>query len=145
MGLPNAYKVPTSIPLTFYLLSMIVKSSSRVLPAGTHPVRVVSIQSVENIRDATKEQLEVTLELVGVSNHEPSSVRFWTSPILHPQGKLLPFIEAVLFRPLSSDELRDGFDVDSLIDKELRVVVKNATSQAGKNFSKVVDFLPKHN
>lgn len=124
---------------------MIVKSSSRVLPAGTHPVRVVSIQSVENIRDATKEQLEVTLELVGASNHESSSVRFWTSPILHPQGKLLPFIEAVISRPLSSEELRDGLDVDSLINKELRVVVKNAISQAGKSFSKVVDFLPKNN
>lgn len=124
---------------------MIVRSSSRVLSAGTHTVRVASIESVQNIRDANKDQLEITLEMVGSSQQEPPSVRFWTSPILHPQGKLLPFIEAVISRSLSSNELSDGFDVDSLIDKELRVVVKNATSQAGKSFSKVVDFLPKQN
>lgn len=124
---------------------MIVKSSSRVLPQGTHAVRVATIESVENIRDATKEQLEITLEALGTSYGEPPSVRFWTSPVLHPQGKLLPFIEAVAGRPLSSEELRDGFEVDGLIGQELRVVVKTATSQAGKSFSKVVDFLPKQN
>ncbi|MBP6944780.1 hypothetical protein KBD61_00025 [Patescibacteria group bacterium] len=124
---------------------MIVKSSTRVLPPGTHPVRVSSIDSVENMRDATKEQLEINLEAVGASYGEPPSVRFWTSPVLHPQGKLLPFIEAVAGRPLSSEELRNGFEVDSLIGQELLVVVKAATSQAGKTYSKVVDFLPKQN
>lgn len=123
-------------------MSIVVRSSTRVLPPGTHPVRVATIEAVENIKDATKQQLEITLEALGNSYGEPPSVRFWTSPVLHPQGKLLPFIEAVIGRPMSSEELRDGFEVESLIGQELVVIVKNATSLAGKSYSKVVDFLP---
>lgn len=126
-------------------MPIIVKSSTRILPPGTHPVRVASIESVENIRDPAKQQLEITLESTGSSYGEPPSVRFWTSPVLHPQGKLLPFVEAVLGRPLSAEEQRDGFIVDDLIGKELSVIVKTATSQNGKAFSKVVEFFPKQN
>lgn len=124
---------------------MIVKSSSRVLPPGTHAVRVASIESVKSLHDAAKEQLEVTLEAIGNTNGEPPSIRFWTSPALHPQGRLLPFIEAVIGRPLSSEELRDGFEIDALVGQELCIIVKAATSQTGKAYSKVIDFLPKQN
>lgn len=126
-------------------MPIVVRSSTRILPPGTHHVRVAKIEEVKNIKDENKQQLEVTLEAAGSSYGEPPNVRFWTSPVLHPQGKLLPFIEAVIGRPLSSEELRDGFDVDSLMGQELLVIVKHATSLAGRTYPKAVDFLPHQN
>lgn len=118
----------------------IVKASSTAyLPSGMHVVAVKVIEEVENTIDATKMQLKVVLE-----SADPESAgmqaTFWTSPLLHPKGRLLPFAEAALGRPLTTDEKRDGFDVESLIGRKLIVFVKDAVSKAGKPFAKVSDF-----
>jgi hypothetical protein len=126
-------------------MPIMARFSNQVLSPGSHRVRIAKIEEVKNIQDENKLQLQITLEAVGDMHGEPPNVRFWTSCALHPMGRLLPFIEAAIGRQLSSDELRDGFDVSSITGKELIVILKHATSQAGKTYSKPVDFLPCQN
>ena len=120
----------------------IVKASrSSYLPAGMHVVAVKNIEEVENMADPAKTQLKIGLESTEEESTDMQAV-FWTSPLLHPKGKLLPFAEAALGRQLTTEEKRDGFDVETLIGRKLCIIVKDAVSKAGKPFAKVSDFMP---
>lgn len=125
-------------------MSLLVKSPSKTLPPGAYLVRIASIKTVENISDRSKQQLEITLEATDRSL-DGASIRFWTSPILHSKGKLLPFIECVIGRSLSPAEFESGFDVDQLIGQELRILIRSELSPVGKILIKVTDFLPSQN
>lgn len=118
------------------------ESKSRYLPSGMHSVKVKNIEETEDLNDPERTKLVVELESIEEVDGGHSTARFWTSPVLHPKGRLKPFAEAVLGRPLSDVERREGFDVTDLIGKTVCVVVKEAVSKAGKTFAKVVDFFP---
>lgn len=120
----------------------IVKASaSSYLPAGMHVVAVKNIEEVENMADPEKMQLKIELESTEEATMGMRAV-FWTSPLLHPKGKLLPFAEAALGRQLTTEEKRDGFDVEALLDRVVCIITKDAVSKAGKPFTKVSDFMP---
>lgn len=118
------------------------ESKSRYLPSGMHSVKVNNIEETEDLNDPERTKLVVELESIEEVDGGRPTARFWTSPVLHPKGRLKPFAEAVLGRPLSDVERREGFDVTDLIGKTVCVVVKEAVSKAGKTFAKVVDFFP---
>ncbi len=118
------------------------ESRSRYLPSGMHSVRVKNIEETTDLNDPERAKLMIELESIDEIDGVHPTARFWTSPVLHPKGHLKPFTEAVLARPLNEVERRDGFDVSYLIGKTVCVVVKEATSKAGKTFAKVVDFFP---
>ena len=113
-----------------------VKENTSILDAGMHNVAVEDIEFVENKYDPDKERLQITLQ----SLDEEKSIRFWTSPNLSPKGKLMPFCEAVLERPLNDGEKTEGFDIEEFIGKKLCVIVKSVDTENGKK-SKVTDFV----
>lgn len=122
-------------------MAYIVKASSAsYLPTGMHGVTVKNIEEVENIVDPGKIQLKIELESIDADTAGLLAT-FWTSPLLHPKGKLLPFAEAALARPLTDAEKRDGFDVETLVGRRLIVLVKDAISKTGKPFAKISDFM----
>lgn len=118
------------------------ESKPRYLPTGMHSVTVKNIEETEDLNDPQRTKLMVELEAIEEIDGGHPTARFWTSPVLHPKGRLKPFAEAVLGRPLTDVERREGFDVTDLIGKTVCVVVKEAVSKAGKTFAKVVDFFP---
>ena len=60
-----------------------------------------------------------------------------TAPQLTRQSKLAEVIEGMLGRPLSDKELRDGFDLEDLIDKECSILVLQSKSKSGAVYSNV--------
>lgn len=118
------------------------ESNSGFLPAGIHTVKVTSIEDAENTIDPNKPTFQIHLQSTEEIDGQFRTARFWTSPVLHSKGKLKPFSEAVLGRNLTSEETRNGFDVDTLIGKQVCVVIRDAVSKTGNQYAKVVDFLP---
>lgn len=60
-----------------------------------------------------------------------------TAPQLTKQSKLAEVIEGMLGRPLSDKELRDGFDLEGLLDKECNILVLQSKSKTGAVYSNV--------
>ncbi|MDO8463410.1 MAG: hypothetical protein Q7S96_04050 [bacterium] len=119
-------------------MSYLVRStSSNILEAGIHVVRLKSYEEVQHYSDEERVQLMFEFESFG-----EKSIRLWTSPTLHPKGKLLPMCEAVLNRKLTSHEMIEGLDLEEMIGRKLKIVVRNAMSQSGKEHVKVTEFLP---
>ena len=120
-------------------MSIIVQSGSGSFESGSHYVVVDQIIFADNPFKPGKQQLEIVLSLAEDSSQ---TTRFYTAPVLHPKGKLLPFCQALLRRPLTEAELRKGFDIEELLGKDLLVTVEPAVSKEGMEYSKVVGFLP---
>lgn len=81
----------------------------------------------------------------GVSKHTVTTKPFTIS--LHPKSGLREFIQKVLGRPLTTDELMNGFEIKSLIGKFLDVIVEHRTSDDGtKIYANIVHYSkPKNN
>lgn len=60
-----------------------------------------------------------------------------TAPQLTRQSKLAEVIEGMLGRELADKELREGFDVESLLDKKCSILVLQSKSKAGVVYSNV--------
>ena len=60
-----------------------------------------------------------------------------TAPQLTRQSKLAEVIEGMLGRSLSEKELRDGFDLEELLDKECNILVLQSRSKTGAVYSNV--------
>lgn len=120
-------------------MSIIVQSSSITFEPGSYRVIVDQISFVDNPFQPSKQQLEVVLRL---AEDDSQTIRFYTAPILHPKGKLLPFCQALLKRVLTDTELKNGFDVEDLLGKDLIIDVVNALSKEGAGYAKVVNFSP---
>ena len=119
-------------------MSIIVQANPYISEPGTYNVVVDEIDFVDNPFKEGQQQLEVSLHL---SEDSAVTTRFYTSPSLHPKGKLMPFCEALLKRSLTEEELREGFDIEILLGGELRVVMEEAVSKEGEKYMKVADFL----
>lgn len=60
-----------------------------------------------------------------------------TAPQLTKQSKLAEVIEGMLGRDLTDKELREGFDLESLLDKECSILVLQSKSKTGAVYSNV--------
>lgn len=60
-----------------------------------------------------------------------------TAPQLTKQSKLAEVIEGMLGRPLSDKELRDGFDLEALLEKECNILVLRSKSKTGMVYANV--------
>lgn len=112
------------------------------MPNGTHLVTISDIQETPDLEDSERVKLQIELQTTEEIEGAVRTARFWTSPSLHPKGRLKPFVEATLGRKLSEEELRNGFDILILLGQNLRVLVKESTSQKGKLYAKIVEFFP---
>jgi hypothetical protein len=60
-----------------------------------------------------------------------------TAPQLTKQSKLAEVIEGMLGRDLTDKELRDGFDLEDLLDKVCSILVLQSKSKTGSVYSNV--------
>jgi hypothetical protein len=61
---------------------------------------------------------------------------------LTKESKLAQVIEGVLGRDMTDTELRDGFDLDSLLGKQCSILVLQAKSKTGAVYSNVERVFP---
>lgn len=60
-----------------------------------------------------------------------------TAPQLTRQSKLAEVIQGMLGRDLTDKELRDGFDLEDLLDRECSILVLQSRSKTGAVYSNV--------
>ena len=60
-----------------------------------------------------------------------------TAPQLTKQSKLAEVIEGMMGRDLTDKEIRDGFDLESLLNKECNILVIQSKSKTGVVYSNV--------
>jgi len=60
-----------------------------------------------------------------------------TAPQLTKQSKLAEVIEGMLGRDLTDKEIRDGFDLEKLLDKECSILVIQSKSKTGVTYANV--------
>lgn len=60
-----------------------------------------------------------------------------TAPQLTKQSKLAEVIEGMLGRELTDKELRDGFDLEDLLDQSCSILVLQSKSKSGATYSNV--------
>jgi hypothetical protein len=81
----------------------------------------------------TKEQFRFILEI----NEEKAPGIYHTvatkpmTPSFHEKATLRKFTEKVLNRPLTIDELKDGYETEDLIGKYCQIIVEHITSEDG--------------
>ena len=68
---------------------------------------------------------------------EGETVMRSTAPQLTKQSKLAEVIEGMMGRDLTDKEIRDGFDLETLLNKECNILVIQSKSKTGVVYSNV--------
>ena len=100
---------------------------------GTYRATLTNIKQISNT-DGQRIGFEFTV-LGGHADGE--KVMRSTAPQLTKQSKLAEVIEGMLGRDLTDKELRDGFDLEELLDRECSVLVLQSRSKSGSTYSNV--------
>jgi hypothetical protein len=122
-------------------MSMMLKPKApkvTVVPDGAYSATLVDVRLFENAY-GQRVGFEFTLHGDGV---EGQTIMRSTTPKLSAQGKLVEIISGLAGRPLTTEELRDGFDIEKLIGTDCRVLVIQSRSKTGSVFSNVERVLP---
>lgn len=91
-----------------------------------------------NTEYGIKEQFRIIFEI----NEKRENGNYWTvaskplTPSLHEKASLRKFVEKILNRPLTKEELRNGFEIESVIGKYCNIVVEQIKS-GDKTFSNI--------
>jgi hypothetical protein len=117
---------------------MLVKQKSEsaaaaILKDGTYKATLSNIKTFTNAY-GQRGGCEFTVK-DGSSNGE--KVMRSTAPQLTRQSKLAEVIQGMLGRELTDKELRDGFDLEDLLNRECSILVLQSRSKTGAVYSNV--------
>ena len=113
-------------------------------PAGLHSAKVKAIESFTH--DAWGDRVKFIFETDVVGKEEQNlSVFHEASLNLSPKAKLSGIIESILGRPITPDERKNGFDVESLLGMNCQISVKHRLAQTGNEYAFVDAIIPKGN
>lgn len=117
----------------------IQKSTFETHPEGFFTAKVVDIESEESEYGP---QIKMVLETDRIGeNGKPLNIWHYCSSKLSKKSKLAQTITGIL--GCKFDEVDDDFDLESLIGKQTRIIVKHAEAQStGNQFAKIESFLP---
>ena len=119
---------------------MIVSApTSYICPVGKQNLCITSIaENIDNPYDVSKMLIEIQFETKTLGGQK-SIVTLRCSPVLHPQGHLLPLVEAALGRPLTAQE-QLSFNLDLIIGKIVNGEVSHQASARGTVYARVGNF-----
>lgn len=105
-------------------------------PAGLYPATVVKVTPFEH--ESWGERVRFTFETDQIGKEgQTLSVFHEASLNLSPKAKLSGIVEDLLGRPITPEERKNGFDIDSLVGITCQVNVKHRFSQTGNEYALV--------
>jgi hypothetical protein len=118
-------------------MTLVVKQKdaapAAVLKDGSYKATLTNIKQFANTYGE-----RIGFEFTVLGGHaDGEKVMRSTAPQLTKQSKLAEVIEAMLGRDLTDKELRDGFDLDELLDRECSILVLQSKSKSGAVYSNV--------
>lgn len=119
-------------------MALIAKRQKRDLPPeGVYPATVASID--KDTHDEYGEQIRFSFDLLDHFQEDGNPTRVFRtcSYNFSPQSALTGVVQDTLGRSLSADEAFGGFDLETLVDFKVQVVVKHKDSAAGNTYAKV--------
>lgn len=117
----------------------IQKSTFEVHPEGFYTAEVVDIESEES-EYGPRIKMILETDRIG-ENGQKLNIWHYCSPKLSKKSKLAQTVTGIL--GCKFDELDDDFNLETLVGKKTKVIVKHAESQStGNPFAKIESFLP---
>ena len=118
-------------------MALVVKQKdaapAAVLRDGTYKAVLSNIKQFSN---AYGQRIGFEFTVLG-GHADGEKVMRSTAPQLTKQSKLAEVIEGMLGRDLTDKELRDGFDLEDLLDKVCSILVLQSKSKTGSVYSNV--------
>jgi len=108
-------------------------AQSASIKDGTYRAKLTNVKPFNNNYGP---RVGFELSILG-GPHDGQKVMRSTAPQLTKQSKLAEMIEGVTGKPLTDEELSDGFDLSSLLGSECNILVLQQRSKAGAVYSNV--------
>ena len=115
---------------------VIKRRSTYLIPPGSHEVTICAIKQEVSSYDKNKDIPIVELEKYDRGIRRTLNV--FGSATLSPDSTFFEVIEAAMDRPLTADEFENGFDLDQIKGKTIRIFVQDLPNKSGKVGPRVI-------